>query len=132
MGMRTTIALLLLLGACTYPGAEPVETLPTTTGGNMIEGEVFIQETSISIAESFPMQIFLSVVGELPTPCNELVWEVEELPGRFDVTMWSEIDMAVSCIAVVEPFEVSIKLGETEGGIYEIHLNGELIETIDV
>ncbi len=131
--MRTTIALLLLLAACTYPGSEPTETLPTTiTGGNMIRGEVFIQETSISIAESFPMQIFLSVVGELPTPCNELMWEVDETPGRFDVTMWSEIDPAVSCIAVIEPFEVNIKLGDTEGGTFEVHVNGELVETIDV
>lgn len=139
--MRKAIALLVLLAACTYPSSGPTSTEPSETtappastepGGEFIPGEVFIEETAVSIAESFPMQLFLQVNGQLPTPCHELVWEVEESPGRFDVTIESRIDPTVTCIAVLEPFEENIKLGDTEGGLFEIYINGELVETLDV
>ncbi len=130
--MRLATALLVLLAACTYPGGEPPTTDAPLPTGDFITGTVFVEGTAVSIAESFPMQLFLQVFGELATPCDELVWDVEESPGRFDVTLESRIDPAVSCSAVTEPFDVNIKLGDTEGGVFEIYLNGELVETIDV
>lgn len=131
--MREAIAFLVLLAACTYPGADSTEPSDATVpAGEFIPGEAFIEETSVAVAESFPMQLFLQVSGQLPTPCHELVWEVEESPGRFDVTIESRVDPAVTCIAVLEPFEENIKLGDTEGGLFEVYINGELVETLDI
>jgi hypothetical protein len=132
MGMRFVIVLVVLLASCTYPDSGPATTNPSPPTDGFIAGTVFVDDTVVSIAESFPMQIFLQVSGELATPCDELVWEVQASPGRFDVTLESRIDPAVSCIAVTEPFDVNIKVGETEGGVFEIYLNGDLVETIDI
>jgi hypothetical protein len=90
-------------------------------------GPVFVDETDLLVAESFPMQLFLEVRGNLPTPCHEAQWDVEETAdGRFEVSL-SSVTSGEDCVQVLEPIELNIPLGTSEGGPIEVLVNGEVV-----
>ncbi len=108
-------------------GLDPI---PPKGGGEV--GPVFVDETELIVAESFPMQLFLVVRGNLPTPCHEAQWSVGETSeGVFEVTLES-LSSGEDCIQVLEPVEVNIPLGTSEGGAIEVLVNGELVQTADL
>ena len=137
--MQKTTIVVVLLGLLLVACADA--TPPTTTSGPPDDtppvtpdptGPVFVDETELLVAESFPMQLFLVVRGNLPTPCHVAEWQVEEVDqGRFQVTLFSVND-AEACTQVLEPIEVNIPLGTSEGGPIEVLLNGETVETADL
>ena len=88
---------------------------------------MFVDTTEILYLESFPVQVRLVVRGSLPTPCHHIRWEVEDLGRMIDVTLWSEPDPEDDCIAVLEPFDISIPLGSFESSNSAVSLNGEEI-----
>ena len=91
------------------------------------EATVFVDTTEILYLESFPVQVRLVVRGALPTPCHQIRWQVEDLARMIDVTLWSEPDPEDDCIAVLEPFEISMPLGSFESSNSAVYLNGEEI-----
>jgi hypothetical protein len=126
-------AVLFFLSACS--AALPTSTAecescdPIDSQG----GAVYITNTDLLIAESYPVQVSLHVTGDLPTPCHSLnySYQVGSPNDRFriDVTAWSESDPDAICIQVLEPFEASIPIS-MEGaadGTYTLWLNGELV-----
>ena len=135
MGMirtvRTTLIVGMLLVACAASGDDPTtpsNTSPTTIPGGTVPADaspVFVDSTDILLLESFPVQVVMRVTGNLPTPCHELVWEVEDDGSAISVTLASVTDPDMSCIQVLEPFEISIPLGSFESGAREVLLNGE-------
>ncbi|UCG40470.1 MAG: hypothetical protein JSV07_08475 [Acidimicrobiia bacterium] len=136
MSKSTTLVLLLglLLVACaadpTPTTLAPTDDTPPVTPDPT--GPVFVDETDLLVAESFPMQLFLAVQGSLPTPCHVAEWQVEETEqGRFEVTLYS-VNTGENCIQVLEPVELNIPLGTSEGGPIEVVLNGETVETADL
>jgi hypothetical protein len=88
---------------------------------------VYVDSTEILSLESFPVQVRLAVLGSVPTPCHEVLWEVDDFGWAVDVRLWSEHDRARTCIQVLEPFEVSIPLGSFESASKPVLLNGEQI-----
>jgi len=133
--MRRLLSLLvltLLLAAC--GGAdEPIDSTtpsPSTTAPGAIPddaGPVFVETTDILMMESLPVQVALRVTGNLPTPCHRPVWEVEDDGTTIAVTLASVSDPDVLCAQVLEPFELSIPLGDFEAGSRVVTLNGEEI-----
>lgn len=123
------LAFALFLGACGPRLSSPA--IKTPAGGETEKGQVFVQETSLEIMESYPIQAALAVRGDLPTPCDELAWEVGETDeqGRVPVSLFSRSTLQEDqgCIQVLAPFEVRIPLGAFEGGSYRVLLNGELV-----
>jgi len=96
-----------------------------------IQGNVFISESELFIMESFPVQISLNLLGELPTPCHSLEVAINP-PGDSNVIaidVFSLSDPAMTCIQVLEPFEenISIPVKDLSDGIYEVFLNGEKV-----
>lgn len=99
----------------------------------LTRGEVFIDETSLVIRESFPPQISLSLKGNLPTPCHELRAEIAspDQENKIVVDVYSVVDPNVVCTQVLEPFEEFIDLGTFPSGHYTVWVNGELAGEFD-
>lgn len=120
----------LVLGAC-GGAADPTLEPPSSSGGG---GPVYVDETSVVIRESFPMQLALEVKGHLPTPCHELRWTVEgpNEDGEIRIEMISVATTDEACIQVLEPFETGVELGSYTEGSFSIFLNGELVQEVDL
>lgn len=129
--IRTFLILATLLVACSESSDDTVVSNTTepslTFSGGAIPanaGLVFVDTTDILLMESFPVQVALRVNGNLPTPCHEPVWEVDDDGSTISVTLASVADPNVACIQVLAPFELSIPLGSFESGARDVILNG--------
>jgi hypothetical protein len=113
------------LCACTLQNGGGGTEVPD---GSVVEkGEVWVDfdSTQIIVKESFPMQVEIIVSGDLPTPCHELKWEVADPDENkaIHVTIYSEINISVTCAQLLEPFEQVIPLGDFEDTGYSIWVN---------
>jgi hypothetical protein len=86
------------------------------------------ENVEVLIMESFPLQVSLSISGFLSVPCVELLSPaVSYTDGLFQVVLAeSTMGPAETCIAMIEPFEISVPL-EVAGlpaGIYGVDVNG--------
>jgi len=132
----------ILLAACGASGDGDTTTddttLPSPTTGPSSgpipddASPVFVETTDILLMESFPVQVVLRVTGNLPTPCHEPVWEVVDDGVTIAVALASVADPDVMCTQVLEPFEISIPLGDFESGARVVTLNGEEIGEFQV
>lgn len=113
------------------PGTLPPVTMPdvppTFPPGGLVGdvGPVFVDSAEVLVAESWPVQVFLAVSGNLPTPCHQLTWQVDQGEGRLDVMLASLSDPSTNCIQVLEPFDLSIPLGSYSDGEWKVYLNGD-------
>jgi len=109
------------------PSSSQASLDPQSGDSALQRGNVYINEVQILILESWPAQVKLQVNGDLPTPCNQLRAVVSE-PGsenRIDVEIYSLVDPALSCIQVLEPFDVTLSLGSFTEGHFTVWINGE-------
>lgn len=131
------LILTLLIAAC-GDGDQPTDSTtptPSTTAPTAIPddaGPVFVETTDILLMESFPVQVALHVTGNLPTPCHQPVWEVEDDGSTIAVRLASVTEPGVLCAQVLEPFDISIPLGDFESGTRVVTLNGEEIGDFDI
>ena len=88
-------------------------------------GPFFVDSTDILLMESFPVQVALRVNGNLPSPCHEPVWVVEDDGEAINVTLATVADTDRACTQVLVPTELSIPLGSFESGSRTVILNGE-------
>lgn len=160
MKFQILLLLILLVAACTprsspteEPGtlppdtavtSPPLDNMPTTEphanpfspkpgDEKLARGNIFINEKSLVIRESYPPQISLSINGDLPTPCHELRAEIAspDMENKIMVDVYSVVDSNVACTQVLEPFEEFIDLGTFPSGHYSVWVNGELAGEFD-
>jgi hypothetical protein len=119
----------------TLQANEPIEDpfSPKPGDANLSRGNVFIQETSLLIRESYPPQISLTLKGDLPTRCHQLRAEIKEATSdnKINVEVYSIVNPDLICTQVLEPFEVSLGLGTFPTGHYTVYVNGELAGEFD-
>ena len=118
------------------PDTVPTDTLPPETvpaPGEALPptGPFFVEEASFRVAESFPIQVFLDVAGNQPTPCDEASWTVERVAGTVQVELYTVANPAATCMAVLQPVDLVIPLGAFESGTWTVLLNGEDIGTFE-
>jgi hypothetical protein len=96
-------------------------------------GNVYINEASLIIRESFPPQISLTLTGDLPTPCNQLRVEISppDQQNKILVDVYSVVDPSQVCAQVLEPFEESLDLGTFPTGHYTVWVNGSMAGEFD-
>ena len=70
-------------GSSTSPSSQPV--LSETTG----DSPFYLESVSVRVAESFPVQLFLDVSGNAPTPCHSVAYAVQKNADRIAVTITS-------------------------------------------
>lgn len=100
--------------------------------GNVGDREpVYIDSADLLIAESFPVQVRLHLIGNLPSPCHEFQFEVAapNSDNQIHVAAYSTIDPAAMCAQVLQPFEqtISIPMASGANGTYSVWLNGEQV-----
>ncbi|MGQ0848091.1 MAG: hypothetical protein ACT4OP_03080 [Actinomycetota bacterium] len=125
--------LAISIAACGGPGEDP-PTGGSVPGGTVPPdaGSVFIDSTEILLMESFPVQVALHVIGSLPTPCHQAVWEVEDDGSTISVTLGSVAEAGAICAQVLEPVDLSIPLGSFETGARVVTLNGEQVGEFEI
>jgi hypothetical protein len=155
MKYQTILLLLLFAVSCTrqsQPTLEPDTPVTSPPGNNLTtdeasinpfipqpgdedltRGNVYLDEASLVIRESFPPQISLSLSGNLPTPCNRLRVSVSapDDENKIMVDVYSLSDPNQVCTQVLEPFEESIDLGTFPTGHYTVLVNGEIAGEFD-
>jgi hypothetical protein len=130
--MRTVIACVALsIAVASCGGSSDPSATTAPDGGGVVAGEFFIESLDVRVAESFPVQLFLDVEGNAPTPCHEVVWDVEEAEGERRVTIWTEVDPDIVCIQVLESHTFTIPLGAAPDLPVDVWVNGELIRTVE-
>jgi hypothetical protein len=93
-----------------------------------------LADSGILLLESFPVQVTLSLNGELPTPCHQLRVKVSppDAENRIQVEAYSVVDPGMMCTQVIKPFEAQINLGSFESGKYSVYVNGEFLATFTI
>lgn len=108
---------------------------PTTSDENFAHGEVFLdlKASQILVMESMPVQVNVTLKGDLPTPCHELrvVPVTDEANKRVDLEVYTLVPLSSACIDVLQPFEVTVELGSFSGGTYSVYANGEELGEFD-
>ncbi len=94
--------------------------------GTPVREPVYIGETEISATLTKPPSISLHITGDLPTACHEFHYEYEgPANGRIDVTIYSIISPAATCIQGLQSFDETIQILMTgqPSGLYTVYLN---------
>ena len=106
---------------------------PQPGDANLTRGNVYINEASLIIRESFPPQVSLNIAGDLPTPCNQLRVEIAppDPQNKIVADVYSLVDSNQVCVEVLEPFEASIDLGTFPTGHYTVWVNGQMAGEFD-
>lgn len=123
-----------LLAACGGGGAETVAT-PTTAAvdtpapgpSEPVRGQATVNSIDILIMESFPVQIRVTALGDLPDGCTQIDEVISQrVEDTFRVAITTLRQPAATCTQALVPFEESIPL-EVEGlpaGTYTVSVNG--------
>jgi len=106
---------------------------PKPEDKKLSRGNVYMNEASLMIRESYPPQISLSISGDLPTPCNKLRVKIDapDQDNKIMVDVYSVVDPDKACIQVLEPFQEYIDLGTFSAGHYSVWVNGEMAGEFD-
>jgi hypothetical protein len=107
------------------PAGSPTSTLLADTTG---EAPFYVDTVSVRVAESYPVQLFLEVVGHAPTPCHRIAYTVEEDRDGISVAI-TTTSPGEPCAQVLEPHEIVIPLGTAELPI-TVRVNDEHVETV--
>ena len=77
---------------------------------------VYVDSFEILIMESFPVQVMVKVVGNLPDGCTSIVGSKSEMvdDSTFELSIFTERPEDMMCTMALVPFEESIRL-EVEG-----------------
>ena len=124
----------MVLGACgvLVPVGGGVSNVPVLgMPGDKLPGGFFIDSVDVSVAESFPVQLFVDIEGSAPTPCHGIVWEITEGEGVRTITVTTEVERDVMCAQVLEPHSLTIPLGPAPDLPVEVWVNGELVRTVE-
>jgi hypothetical protein len=106
---------------------------PQAADKDLIRGNVYLDDSSLVIRESFPPQVSLAIRGNLPTPCNHLRAEIgaPDQQNQIAVEIYSVTDPDRVCVQILSPFEESIDLGTFPTGHYSVWVNGEMAGEFD-
>jgi hypothetical protein len=126
----------------------PMDTLPPMTNpplptqgpyapqpgdNSLLRQEVFLDSTSLRNLDSDPATFVLDLRGNLPSPCNKLRAVVPAPNGQNQimVDLFSLVNPAEVCIAIIQPFETSVVLGKFPHGRYTVWVNGQQVGEFD-
>jgi hypothetical protein len=106
---------------------------PKPSDEKLMRGTVFLNEVSLVIRESYPLQVSLAISGDLPTPCHELRAEIAEpnSENKILVDAYSVVDPNRVCTQVLKPIQEHIDLGTFPPGHYSVWVNKELAGEFD-
>ena len=113
------------------PTPEP--DMPSISAGSANRSNVYLNEISLVIRESYPIQVAVFLSGNLPTPCHELHADIQppDDENRIYVDVYTTVDPNLMCIQVLQALDTTIELGTFPSGHYTVWVNGEQIGEFD-
>jgi hypothetical protein len=113
------------------PSVNPLAPKPGDEA--LTRSEIFLQEASLVIRESFPPQVSLTFRGDLSTPCHELraIIHPSDRENKIVVEAYSVVNPDMICAQVLQSFEESIDMGTYPSGHYTVWINGEMAGEFD-
>lgn len=127
----TTMKISSLIVAASLLAGLLTACAPQAEGPGTGAQPVYIDSADLLIAESYPVQVRLHLVGNLPTPCHHFEAEVAapDQQNRIEVTAYSTVDAAMRCAQVLQPIDenIAIPMDGAADGAYSVWLNGELV-----
>lgn len=106
--------------------AAGVQRLPDTRG----DSPFYLETADVRVAESDPIQLFLEVTGDAPTPGHTVAYLVEHDGDRITVEITTEAGEGVSP-QVLQPHSFSIPLGTAELPVTVDVNAGQFVLTVD-
>ncbi len=96
----------------------------------------YLDTVEAIVTDSIPVQVFLKISGNLPTPCSRFGQINQRLKiNKFEVTMHVASSLlSTSCIQVLEPFVkiIPLEVFGLSAGTYEYSVNGEYSGTFSL
>ncbi|NPE29755.1 hypothetical protein HNV12_17700 [Methanococcoides sp. SA1] len=98
-------------------------------GVEYVVGDAVVDDIQIMVMESFPLQISVTVTGNLPDGCtfiDEKNIEIVNNGNVFDIALKTKRPKDLACTDALVPFEVNIPLDVygLEKGVYTVNVNG--------
>jgi len=90
-----------------------------------------VDEVSVAVIETNPVQVEVIVIGYKSTPCVELEYAVARSGSMFHIVIAENpLQTLVACIQVTEPFELSVVLDVVglPAGEYQVNVNGHEVD----
>jgi hypothetical protein len=120
----------------TAPTATAEPAVPTSIAkpepGDLVSA-VVVTGTGLELRESDPVQVHLKVSAQLPTPCHEATWDVEDDGSTITVVLGAQADPDQICVDMIEEAELDIDLGDfPTGSSRTVILNGETVGDFDL
>lgn len=114
-------------------GVSAMPYLPQPGDEKMTRGAAYLDSATLLLAESYPPQITLQLVGSLPNPCHQLRVNIlrPDAQNRIQIEVYSVAGTDLACIEVLQPFDAAIALGSFPAGKYTVFVNGEQIGEFD-
>ncbi|MGA8045811.1 MAG: hypothetical protein WCA30_06035 [Dermatophilaceae bacterium] len=110
-------------GSPSSPSSQGV--LADTTG----DSPFYLENVSVRVAESFPVQLFLDVSGNAPTPCHSVAYVVQKDEVGIAVSITSQ-SSTQACAQVLDPRQLVIPLGPSELPVTVTVNDDEYVETV--
>lgn len=83
--------------------------LADTTG----DGPFYVDSATVRVAESYPVQLFLNVEGNAPTPCHQVAYTVDAAGDEIEVTITTVVEGDM-CAQMLQPHILTIPLGSAD------------------
>jgi hypothetical protein len=112
----------------------PIQEILPQKGDKLLDkGTFFLEEASLLLLESFPVQVNLLISGNLPTPCHKLRVSIAQADteNRIAIEVYTLVDPNIICIQVLDPLQTTIPLGSFPSGHYSVLVNGILAGEFD-
>ncbi|WP_406661342.1 hypothetical protein V7O66_02125 [Methanolobus sp. ZRKC3] len=132
----TLVTATLLVSGCTEAvndaedmNNEEDDTIPDGDDTEYIVRDAIVDDIQIIIMESFPLQVSVNAVGNLPDGCTVIDEEnikVTRDGNTFDVALKTKRPADAICTQALVSFEVNIPLEVygLEAGVYTVNVNG--------
>lgn len=120
--------ILFIFSGCLPRGTGDPDNLPPD---DMVRGPVYLGEMQLFIMESYPVQVSLHILGELPTPCHTFSYSITDPNDKMEIhiDVFSIVEDEAVCVQMVQPFEENIPIpmaGKADGN-YSVWVNGEIV-----
>lgn len=99
---------------------------PDTVG----DSPLHIDEIDVRVAESFPVQLFLHVIGNAPTPCHRVAYSIESGLDEIAVQLTTVASDGL-CTQVLQPVDVTVPLGRADLPVTVNVNDGEFVTKVE-
>jgi hypothetical protein len=117
------------------PSIPPSGYAPLPGDDQLRRDKVFLdlENSSLLVMESYPIQVSATLNGSLSDPCHQLrvVITPANKQNQINLEVYSVYDPNMACITVIQPFSANIPLGSFKDGHYSVTVNGEMVGEFD-